>query len=92
MRLVFVLEKACPEVIATVGLVTLDNVWVTTQWSESKNLDAGRHEVIFDFDASLSSLKLQIGFGLSSRLAIMHHQHVTPTSDTRALKTRQLLI
>ena len=75
VRLVFVLDRACPEMIATVGLVTFDGVWVTTQWSESQNLDAGRHEVTFDFDASLSNLKLRIGFGLSSRLVTVHHQH-----------------
>ena len=42
VRLVFVLDRACPEMIATVGLVTFDGVWVATQWSESQNLGAGR--------------------------------------------------
>ncbi len=75
VRLTFELDEPSRQTVVALGLVTFDGVWLTTQWSESRDLGRGRYQVTFEFDAQFNSLNLQIGFGLSSQGVSFHHHY-----------------
>ena len=60
------LRRSMDQVIAAIGLLTMDSFPVITYWSQPKNLRAGRYQVEFVCDLPLAACDLQFAVGLSS--------------------------
>lgn len=66
IRLEFELLRAISEVIAAVGLVTVDSIALITYWSEPKDLVPGTYYAEFTCDVPLSAMGLRLAVGISS--------------------------
>ncbi len=62
----FELRKPLDQVIAGVGLMTIDSIPVITYWSRPKDLSAGRYSVEFTCDIPLAACDLQFAVGLTT--------------------------
>lgn len=66
ITLEFELTKALEQVVAAVGIVTLDTFPVITYWSQPNDLQAGHHRVTFRCELPLGPTELQFAVGLSN--------------------------
>ena len=62
----FELFKPLDQVVAAIGLVTVDSTPVITYWSQPSDLRAGRHRVTFQCKLPLGPSELQFAVGLSN--------------------------
>ncbi len=63
----FEMLRPAAQVIAAVGLVTIDSVPIITYWSKPSDLTPGRYSVEFDCTVPLGSCDIRFSVGLSSR-------------------------
>ena len=75
IRMEFELRRPVEEVVASMGLVTLEGVPVTTYYSLAQSLDVGQYRVDFVVDLPLSRCDLQFNVGiLSERRVLRYHE------------------
>jgi lipopolysaccharide transport system ATP-binding protein len=66
VALEFELRRPTAQVVAAVGLTTIDSFPLITYWSQPKDLPAGRYQVEFECDLPLAGCDLQFAVGLST--------------------------
>lgn len=72
------------QVVAAVGVRTLDGHPVVTHWSQALDLDSGTYRTIFEYDLKIKSTKLLITVGLTSKnKPFYYHENVGIISITR---------
>ena len=71
----FEMKQAAQQVIAAIGIQTMDGVPVTTCYSEPANLQPGRYRFRFDVDIPFRSQLLKFAVGLSSHHTTFYYQN-----------------
>jgi lipopolysaccharide transport system ATP-binding protein len=75
LELEFEMKQAAQQVIAAIGIQTMDGVAVTTCYSEPENLQPGLYRLRFDVDIPFRSQSLKFAVGLSSHHTTFYYQN-----------------